>query len=93
MCISINNTHCIYSQQCIISKNSYQIHVKNYIFTLFSFIFSDPALGKCFRCMVIYEKHFNVLQYKESKYIVFSLCSQISSETKMMNVSIVATSS
>jgi len=27
---------------------------------------SDPALGKCYRCMVIYEKHFNVLQYKES---------------------------
>jgi len=27
---------------------------------------SDPALGRCYRCMVIYEKHFNVLQYKES---------------------------
>lgn len=27
---------------------------------------SEPGLGKCHRCMVIYEKHFNVLQYKES---------------------------
>jgi len=32
----------------------------------FSF-FSDPSLGKCHRCMVIIEKHSNVLQYKESK--------------------------
>ena len=28
--------------------------------------FSD-SFEPCYRCMMIYEKHYNVLQYKESK--------------------------
>ena len=47
------------------------------IFTLLLLLFSDPALGRCYRCMVIYEKHFNVLQYKESKLRLFGHLGQV----------------
>jgi len=49
---------------------------------------SDPALGKCYRCMVIYEKHFNVLQYKESYCeenieSMMSLCNTITGDAPL----------
>ena len=32
---------------------------------------SDGQRWNCFKCMIISQKHHNVLQYKESKYITF----------------------
>ena len=58
-----------------IYESFYSIPEK-YIYPSF-LLFSDPALGRCYRCMVIYEKHFNVLQYKESKLRLFGHLGQV----------------
>lgn len=51
------------------------------------FIILYNRTERCFRCVVIHEKHANVLQYKESKYL-WTLCLPVLLDLSMNNTTL-----